>query len=149
MSIRNLRSFLMMIMIAMVMQGAAPVSAESLKTAGKRAPIAQVVNSSGVAIARVNVGGQSFSRNLSSCFDGCSTGFKNVASGVNGITLTSGRVSTEMKIGKLAGFERNKSYSVNITRRGDSVCAALFERSNTDLTFNADRSKRKINSVCR
>lgn len=117
-------------------------------TVSKNAPIAQVVNNSGASFYQVKVGNTVFSKNLSGC-NGCSSGFKTVKKGSNRISLKHSATSSWIQIGNLNGFENNEKYAVNITKgRTGSICAELYQRKNTDLTFAKDRGKRKIASVC-
>jgi|GEM_PF-1437505 len=139
-----------------------PVNAKSNQVPGKKAlsfkskaikpckaaPIAQVVNNSGISIFKVRVGSVEFSRHLSSCFYGCSTPFKRVRSGRNSVQIKFSRTAPWKSIGSLGSFEVCKKYALNITKRGNRFCAALAQRFQTDSTYNNDRTKKVITETC-
>lgn len=148
---------LMVIIFSMVVC-AVSVSAKSGKRSGpvninnaicKDLPESQVTNNSGVSIYKVKVGMVEFSANLSSCFDGCSTGFKKVAIGKNTIQVKMTALSPWKTIGTIGPFSYCKFYSVNmVTKSKKRLCAQLFERKETDPTFNNDKTKTMIGEVC-
>ncbi len=111
-------------------------------------PGAQVVNNSGVSIYKVRVGRVEFSRHLSSCFDGCSTGFKDVKKGKNRVYVKIRSTSAWKEIGTVGKFEVEKHYAVNILLKGETLCALLALRHQTDSTYNDDRTKEAIDRSC-
>ncbi len=113
-----------------------------------QAPIVQVVNNSGTSIFQVKIGKIVFHRNLSTCFTGCSSGFKAVKEGMLKILVKPNRLSSWQSIGSIGKFEPCKKYALNIKKSGNKLCAALFERVQTDSAFNNDRTKRKIDQTC-
>lgn len=114
----------------------------------KRKPDTQVVNNSGIPIFKVKVGSIEFSKNLSHCYNGCSTGFKSVASGTNQIAIKLGKTAPWVKIGTLGKFNKCQHYAVNIIRNSNSLCAVLALRHNTNPTYNNDRTKKIITKTC-
>jgi hypothetical protein len=113
------------------------------------APIAQVVNNCGTSIFQVGIGGTGFSENLSMCADGCSTPFKKVRSTTNAITVQMTAAGSPVALGNLGVFKAGGKYSVNIIRRGPSMCAELYSLKNTDIQFNKNKSKQRVGEVCR
>ena len=112
-------------------------------------PDAQVVNNSGLSIYRVKIGHVEFVKNLSRCFDGCSTGFKNVRSGRNQISVKMTSRSAWKMIGTVGRFENSRHYAVNILKKkGDMLCVQLAVRHQTDSTYNDDRTKEVFNNAC-
>lgn len=99
-------------------------------------PGAQVVNNSGLSLYKVRVGHVEFSRHLSSCFDGCSTGFKDVKKGKNRVSVKMTRASAWKEIGIVGKFEVGKHYAVNIVSKMETLCAQLAVRHQTDSTYN-------------
>lgn len=126
-----------------------PTADKSIRVICKDAPIAQVVNNSGMTIHQVKVGSTLFSANLSRCSDGCSTGFKDVRTGRNNIMVKISATGPWTRIGSLRGFETCKKYAVNIVKRPPrNLCAVLYQRFNTDPTFQADKTKKKLGREC-
>ena len=112
-------------------------------------PDAQVVNNSGSSIYRVKIGHVEFYKNLSRCFDGCSTGFKDVRSGQNRISVKMASGSAWKTIGTVGRFENSRHYAVNILKKkGGTLCAQLAVRNQTDSTYNDDRTKKVIDNAC-
>jgi len=112
-------------------------------------PGAQVVNNSGVSIYRVKIGHVEFSRNLSRCFDGCSTGFKSVKKGQNQIAIKMSKGSVWKKIGAVGNFEDKRKYAVNIImKKAETLCAQLAVRNQTGSTYNDDRTKKVVDNTC-
>lgn len=114
----------------------------------KRLPSVQVVNNAGIPIFKARIGTVEFSRNLSRCFDGCSTGFKLVSTGRHTIAVKVSKKDSWKKIGILGKFDNCRHYAVNIIKQGGAVCAILALRTNTDITFNHDRTKKIIAKTC-
>lgn len=113
------------------------------------APLAQVVNNSGALFHQVGIGQTRFSENLNRCADGCSTPFNTVRSGTNAITVRMSAASSPIALGNLGAFKPGVKYSVNIIRRGSSMCAELYSLKNTDIQFNKNKTKQRIGDVCR
>ena len=123
------------------------VKQKSLRCAAP--PATQVVNNSGIKIFQVKVGNTIFKNNLSRCSNGCSTGFKNVKPGKKQIYIKTVMAAPWKNIGVLGEFKGCKKYAVNIKKKGQMICAELFLRLNTDPTFNNDKTKKKIASICK
>jgi hypothetical protein len=116
----------------------------------KKAPDVQVVNNSGENIYQAKVGSMIFSHHISSCSDGCSTGFKNINVGRNSVAIKIRSTSPWITLGFLDGFEKGKHYAVNLIKgsKDDEGCAVLFIRHQTHTTFNNDRTKEAVGKTC-
>ena len=115
----------------------------------KRAPSVQVVNNSYVSIHQVRLGKKNFSQYLSTCFDGCSTRFKMIPQGKHTVSVKFNKKTAWLNLGSIGPFSNCKHYAVNIRKNKKTICADLFERSDTKSTFNEDRAKKKIASICK
>lgn len=115
----------------------------------KEAPIAQVVNNTGEGIYQVKLESVVFQENLSHCGTGCSTGFNPVKSGKLKVSVKVNRLARWEVIGSVGPFGTCKKYAVNIKKSGRKICAELFERFQTDTTFNSDTTKKKKGRTCR
>ncbi len=111
-------------------------------------PKTQVVNNSGMKIFRIRVGTVEFYKNLSRCSDGCSTGFKQVRADRNEVSVKFEKTSSWKKIGTLGKFSNCGYYAVNIIKKGNTLCAVLALRQQTDTTYNNDRTKKIIARTC-
>lgn len=144
-------SFMMFVPMAVGAQKIQPKPAAEKSSLVKctEPPDAQVVNNSGVNIFQVKVGKVVFHENLSSCADGCSTGFQKIAGPSNPIAVKMDSTSSWVNIGSLGNFEGCLNYAVNIVKKGNTLCAELYLRKNTDSTFNNDTTKKKISQTCK
>ncbi len=112
-------------------------------------PATQVVNNSGIKLHQVKIGSIIFSRNLSRCSNGCSTGFKNIHPGKNRVYIKTSPHASWNQIGSVGNFKKCKKYAVNIIKKGKLLfCAELFQRSDTDLKFNQDKKRKKLSNAC-
>ncbi|RPI76646.1 MAG: hypothetical protein EHM45_12285, partial [Desulfobacteraceae bacterium] len=111
-------------------------------------PDTQVVNNAGVKIHQVKVGNVILQENLSTCTDGCSTGFKTVNKGQNQVAVKMNSTSAWVSLGSLGKFEECTHYAVNLIKKDKKLCAELFLRKNTDPTFNNDPTKQKMRETC-
>ncbi len=144
--------FLMTTFVSVSFSASKTPSSTSVKQKSVRCtspPAAQIVNNSGMKIFQVKIGGITFQNNLSRCSNGCSTGFKNVKPGKHQIYIKTVRTAPWKNIGVLGEFKGCKKYAVNIKKKGQMICAELFLRLNTDPTFNNDKTKKKIASICK
>jgi hypothetical protein len=112
-------------------------------------PEVQVVNNAGISIFQVKVGKTVFHENLSACFDGCSTGFLKVSAGYHPVDVKLAKTASWVNIGSLGPFEGCLKYAVNIVKKGNTVCAELYVRKNTNPPFNNDVTRKKIHQVCK
>jgi len=111
-------------------------------------PQTQVVNNSGASIYKVKVGTVEFSKNLSYCFNGCSTGFKPVSAGQSQVSVKFTKTSPWKTIGTIGKFTKCSHYAVNIIIKENTLCAVLALRQQTDSTYNADKTKKTITKTC-
>ncbi|ACD90204.1 MAG: hypothetical protein HGA57_01105 [Chlorobium limicola] len=111
-------------------------------------PSIQVTNKSGQLLHKVKVRDVEFAENLDHCGNGCSTAFKSVPAGSNMIFLKVSEGSEWMQLGELGPFEKNRHYSVTITKSGAEFCAELWRRQQTNTTFNDDMTKVFVSGSC-
>ncbi len=130
-------------------KGSSATAGRLLRDTCKRAPDVQVVNNSTVSIYQVKLGKTIFSQYLSTCFNGCSTAFKPVHEGKLAVLIKFSPKDAWLNIGSLGIFSNCRHYAVNIRKNKNTICADLFERFDTTPTFNADRTKKKIASICK
>lgn len=133
----------------MASEQADAVKQKPVRSGCTEAPIAQVVNNTGGSIYQVKLGRVVFQENLSHCGTGCSTGFKAVKTGKLTVFIKANRLARWEAIGSVGPFVTCKKYAVNIKKSGRKLCAELFERFQTDTTFNSDTTRRKVNYTCK
>ena len=118
------------------------LNSKSEKTvAPKKPPEVQVINNSELSIHSVKIGQVLFTKNLSKCFDGCSTPFKKVSKGQNRIYVKTGSIAPWQYIGVLDSFAERNRYSVNITKKGQLLCVWS--------TLNRNGNRKKLNKICK